>query len=64
MVAVVAAEAAEKALTWLNAHGVKSWQIGEVGALDNDAATAGDDFVQGAKGVDGGGVLMHGAYAQ
>ena len=64
MVAVVAAEAAEKALTWLNAHGVKSWQIGEVGALDDDAATAGDDFVQGAKGVDGGGVLMHGAYAQ
>ncbi|MDN6534765.1 MAG: phosphoribosylformylglycinamidine cyclo-ligase [Yaniella sp.] len=64
MVAVVAADAAEKALTWLNAHGVKSWQIGEVGALDNDAATAGDDFVQGAKGVDGGGVLMHGAYAQ
>lgn len=64
MVAVVSADAAEKALTWLNAHGVKSWQIGEVGALDNDAATAGDDFVQGAKGVDGGGVLMHGAYAQ
>src|SRR5690625_412720 len=64
MVAVVAADAAEKALTWLNAHGVKSWQIGEVGALDDDAATAGDDFVQGAKGVDGGGVLMHGAYAQ
>ncbi|MDN6351125.1 MAG: phosphoribosylformylglycinamidine cyclo-ligase [Yaniella sp.] len=64
MVAVVSADAAEKALTWLNAHGVKSWQIGEVGALDDDAATAGDDFVQGAKGVDGGGVLMHGAYAQ
>ena len=64
MVAVVSADAAEKALTWLNAHGVKSWQIGEVGALDNDAATAGDDFVQGAKGVDGGGVLMHGTYAQ
>ena len=64
MVAVVASDASEKALTWLNAHGVKSWQIGEVGSLDDDAATAGHDFVQGAKGVDGGGVLLHGAYAQ
>lgn len=64
MVAVVAADAADKALTWLNAQGVKSWRIGEVGPLDDQAANAGDDFVQGAKGVDGGGVLMHGAYAQ
>src|SRR5699024_9185633 len=64
MVAVVASDASEKALTWLNAHGVKSWQIDEVGSLDDDAATAGHDFVQGAKGGDGDGVLLHGAYAQ
>lgn len=64
MVAVVAADAVDNALTWLNANGVKSWPIGEVGPLRDDAAAAGDDFIQGAKGVDGGGVLMHGAYAQ
>lgn len=63
MVAVVAPESAQTALNWLNTHGVKSWQIGEVGPLADDAADAGDDFIQGAKGVDGGGVLMHGAYA-
>lgn len=64
MVAVIAPHAAKAALNWLNANGMKSWQIGEVGQLRDDAAAAGDDFIQGAKGVDGGGVLMHGAYAQ
>ena len=64
MVAVVAPEAAESALTWLNTHGMTSWQIGEVGALTQDAAAAGDDFIQGAKGVNGGGVLLRGSYAQ
>lgn len=64
MVAVVAPDAADNALTWLNANGMQSWQIGEVGELTDDVATAGDDYIQGAKGVDGGGVLMHGAYAQ
>ncbi|GAA4117712.1 phosphoribosylformylglycinamidine cyclo-ligase [Enteractinococcus coprophilus] len=64
MVAVVAPEAAESALTWLNTNGMTSWQIGEVGALTQDAAAAGDDFIQGAKGVDGGGVLLRGSYAQ
>ena len=64
MVAVVAPESADSALTWLNANSMPSWQIGTVGALTQDAAAAGDDFIQGAKGVDGGGVLLHGAYAQ
>lgn len=63
MVAVVAPQAAAAALKWLNANGMKSWQIGEVGDLTDDAAAAGDDFIQGAKGVDGGGVLLQGAYA-
>lgn len=64
MIAVVAPEAATSALTWLNANGMRSWQIGEVSTLSDNAADAGDDFIQGAKGVDGGGVLMHGTYAQ
>lgn len=64
MVAVVAPEAAKAALAWLNSNGMPSWQIGEVAALSDAASAAGDDFTQGAKGVDGGGVLMHGAYAQ
>lgn len=64
MVAVVAPEAASAALAWLNANEMPSWQIGEIGELTEDAAKAGDDFIQGAKGVDGGGVLLHGAYAQ
>jgi len=64
MVAVVAPEAASAALAWLNANEMPSWQIGEVGELTDDAAKAGDDFIQGAKGVDGGGVLLHGTYAQ
>src|SRR5699024_5533259 len=38
MVAVVAPHAAKAALTWLNANGMKSWQIGEVGQLSDDAA--------------------------
>lgn len=63
MVAVVASQAAESALTWLNTQGMTSWQIGEVGPLLEDAHASGEDFIQGAKGVDGGGVLMHGRYA-
>ena len=63
MIVVVAPEAAQNALTWLNKHDMPAWQIGEVNALTDDAATAGADFVQGAKGVDGGGVLLHGSYA-
>jgi len=64
MIAVVEPDAAPAALTWLNDYGMKSWQIGEVTALTDTAAEAGDDFIQGAKGVDGGGVLMHGSYAK
>lgn len=64
MVAVVAPDAAKQALDWLNANGMRSWHIGEVGALTDAGANAGTDFIQGAKGVDGGGVLLHGAYAQ
>ena len=64
MVAVVAPETAKAALSWLKKHDMPAWQIGEVQSLTDDATKAGDDFIQGAKGVDGGGVLLHGAYAQ
>lgn len=70
MVAVVSPEAADTALTRLNSRGVSSWRMGTVSALDASEANLdtlaeqhGPDFVQGAKGVDGGAVLMTGAYA-
>lgn len=65
MVAVVDAEHAESALDTLSAAGEAAWVMGEVSAHDpQDArvAEAGEDFVQGAKGVDGGGVLLTGSY--
>jgi phosphoribosylformylglycinamidine cyclo-ligase len=63
MIAIVDAAAADAALAHLNARGVPSWAMGTVGGTPEGAASAGADFVQGAKGVDGGAVLMRGAYA-
>ncbi|GER22418.1 phosphoribosylformylglycinamidine cyclo-ligase [Zafaria cholistanensis] len=63
MVAIVEESAADAALARLNERGVTSWAMGTVGVLDAAAASAGPDFVQGAKGVDGGAVLLKGAYA-
>lgn len=63
MVAIVEPSKVKKALKWLNAQGVRSWTIGEVTAETEEARNASTDFIQGAKGVDGGGVLMHGTYA-
>ncbi|MDZ5077094.1 phosphoribosylformylglycinamidine cyclo-ligase [Nesterenkonia sp. HG001] len=64
MVAVVAPEKAVEALTQLSASGQTAWVMGEVTEYSpEDVAGAGEDFVQGAKGVDGGGVLLTGAYA-
>jgi phosphoribosylformylglycinamidine cyclo-ligase len=37
--------------------------MGTVGAVTEEAKTAGQDYVQGAKGVDGGAVLMRGNFA-
>lgn len=64
MVAIVEASAADAALARLNERGVASWVMGTVSGIDPSAASAGLDFVQGAKGVDGGAVLLRGAYAQ
>lgn len=63
MIAIVDAAAADAALAHLNARGVPSWAMGTVGGIPEGAASSGADFVQGAKGVDGGAVLMRGAYA-
>lgn len=65
MVAVVAADSAEDALARLSASGQTAWVMGEISAYspqDAAVASAGEDFVQGAKGVDGGGVLLTGTY--
>ncbi len=64
MVAVVAPKNAAEAVDRLNAAGQTAWVMGEVSEYSpEDVSGAGDDFVQGAKGVDGGGVLLHGSYA-
>lgn len=63
MVAVVDAAVADRAVELLNALNMGAWVMGEVEKLDESASAAGADFVQGAKGVDGGAVLLTGAYA-
>ncbi|WP_022873708.1 phosphoribosylformylglycinamidine cyclo-ligase [Nesterenkonia alba] len=64
MVAVVAAEKADDAVAHLNAAGQSAWIMGEVSAFDPQTVdTSSVDFTQGAKGVDGGGVLLTGHYA-
>ncbi|PXA81048.1 phosphoribosylformylglycinamidine cyclo-ligase [Auritidibacter sp. NML120636] len=65
MVAVVEADHVEKALAYLRDHEVPSWQIGTVDTLDQQLIdnTVAEDVVQGAKGVDGGTVVLQGTYA-
>ncbi|GAB3849209.1 phosphoribosylformylglycinamidine cyclo-ligase [Nesterenkonia populi] len=64
MVAVVSAEKADDAVAHLNAAGQSAWVIGEVTEYSPDAVdVSSEDFAQGAKGVDGGGVLLTGAYS-
>ena len=63
MVAVVDPEVAATSISVLVDAGIDAWEMGTIGALTDDAAAAGLDFVQGAKGVDGGAVLMRGQYA-
>lgn len=63
MVAIVDPTVADAAVAHLNERGLPSWVMGRVGPVDPDAARHGTDWVQGAKGVAGGGVLMTGDYA-
>jgi phosphoribosylformylglycinamidine cyclo-ligase len=63
MVAVVSAEAADAAVARLNERGLPSWIMGAVSADSDAVVKAGPDYVQGAKGVDGGAVQLVNAYA-
>ncbi|MFT3797965.1 phosphoribosylformylglycinamidine cyclo-ligase [Microbacterium sp.] len=58
--AVVAAERAAEAASVLAASGIATWQVGVVGGGTRPAG----EFVQGAKGVDGGAVRLVGTYAE
>ena len=49
---------ADAAVAHLTERGLPSWIMGRVGPVDPDASRHGSDWVQGAKGVSGGGVLM------
>ncbi|GAA1124910.1 phosphoribosylformylglycinamidine cyclo-ligase [Arthrobacter flavus] len=62
MVAVVSAPAADAAIARLTERGVPAWVMGQVAAASNES-TDGPDYVQGAKGVDGGSVRLVNQYA-
>ncbi|MHA7272685.1 MULTISPECIES: phosphoribosylformylglycinamidine cyclo-ligase [unclassified Arthrobacter] len=62
MVAVVSAPAADAAIARLTERGVPAWVMGQIAAASNES-TDGPDYVQGAKGVDGGSVRLVGQYA-
>ena len=68
MVAIVSPEAADAAVARLNERGLPAWVMGTVTADDDGlpsgtSAQTGPDYVQGAKGVDGGAVRLVNAYA-
>jgi phosphoribosylformylglycinamidine cyclo-ligase len=63
MVAIVSADAADAAVARLNDRGLPSWIMGAVSADSGSVLKTGPDYVQGAKGVDGGAVQMVNAYA-
>ncbi|MCU1553557.1 MAG: phosphoribosylformylglycinamidine cyclo-ligase [Arthrobacter sp.] len=63
MVAIVSAEAADAAVARLNDRGLPSWVMGTVTTDSDSILKSGPDYVQGAKGVDGGAVRLVNAYA-
>ncbi|WP_427015590.1 phosphoribosylformylglycinamidine cyclo-ligase [Pseudarthrobacter sp. P1] len=63
MVAVVSASAADAAVARLNERGLPSWIMGTVSVESADSDKTGPDYVQGAKGVNGGAVRLVNAYA-
>ncbi|MDO5618585.1 phosphoribosylformylglycinamidine cyclo-ligase [Kocuria sp.] len=62
MIAVVDGSVADAAVKHLEERGVPAWILGSVEATDPAAMGTGPDWVQGAKGVDGGVVHMTGTY--
>ena len=63
MVAVVSPEIADAAVARLNERGLPSWIMGTVAADSPSVDKSCPDYVQGAKGVDGGAVRLVNAYA-
>lgn len=63
MVAIVSPEIADAAVARLNERGLPSWVMGTVEADSDSIIKSGPDYVQGAKGVDGGAVRLVNAYA-
>jgi phosphoribosylformylglycinamidine cyclo-ligase len=63
MVAIVSPEIADAAVARLSERGLPSWVMGMVAADSASADKSGPDYVQGAKGVDGGAVRLVNAYA-
>ncbi|MGO4192487.1 phosphoribosylformylglycinamidine cyclo-ligase [Arthrobacter sp. YAF17] len=63
MVAIVSPEAADAAVNRLNERGLPAWVMGTVEADSDSIVKTGPDYVQGAKGVDGGAVRLVNAYA-
>jgi phosphoribosylformylglycinamidine cyclo-ligase len=62
MVAVVSAQAADAAVARLNERGLPAWVMGTVSS-DAGPGPTDPDYVQGAKGVDGGAVRLVNNYA-
>jgi phosphoribosylformylglycinamidine cyclo-ligase len=62
MVAVLAADAADAAARQLREAGIETWPLGEVRVRDDALAVPAADVTQGAKGVDGGRVILQGTY--
>jgi phosphoribosylformylglycinamidine cyclo-ligase len=63
MVAIVSPEAADAAVNRLNERGLPAWVMGTVEENSDAIVKTGPDYVQGAKGVDGGAVRLVNAYA-
>ena len=63
MVAIVSPEIADAAVARLNERGLPSWVMGTVAADSDSIIKSGPDYVQGAKGVDGGAVRLVNTYA-
>ena len=62
MIAIVDPAVADAAVSRLNERGISSWIMGDV-VKAGDPELNNPDYVQGAKGVDGGAVRLYGSYA-
>ena len=63
MLAIVSPEAADAAVNRVNHRGWPSWIMGTVEQNSDSVLKSGPDYVQGAKGVDGGAVRRVNTYA-